>query len=720
MKKHILACLDWLCYLAGIYGVFFFLCTLEDFSFQRQAVGIVTFLAASAFWILKNQKKKTALIMAVFLILFVAGCAMTYGQRALLFHTWCALLIMLVVCMLIWIFFVFTRNRILLNLITTVMILAPPFLGGTQSTLSVILLLLFQVMFTASALIGRGWKKEHTSPDPHMNRHILALTGGCCLGLLLIASCTSLLFEEELFSFAYQAEGAISRSLQELSGRTDPISSGGEISRGNNYRTGEVQMEVHVSRLPEETLYLKGFTGDTYTGNRWEPVGNEEELFDDIEKQMGWDGWSRWIHDMLENGPFTYFSSGTNMPQTIELEITPQKRMGTYYAPYYSRWTGYGEDYQSYLFSFFESSDRPDSLNIRIDASRRYFEWLQEISNAYLSAAQKYYTEVPEEILPRLTELCREHPLKTTGEVTEFILDTLWSETSYSLTPGFSSFTDDIVESFLFDRKEGCCVHYASTAALMYRMYGIPARYVSGYAVSPDQFQKDDVNGYRAQVTDESAHAWVEIYQAETGWIPVEVTPSSGQTQEITNLLAEVPDRAKADERPGASGQTSSGNTEEDEEDSNADTDSQEAEEEGISFRLSEYFHVWYLIPALAFIVILVLLRRTILLKRAAGYQVRQSFGYLILILHACGKMKSFHGAEADFADILKTTVPVLKNEEIRSMMAAVNAAAYGDKAPSEEENVLLHEICQKTVRFFYASANPFKKFLLRFWNAFL
>lgn len=128
----------------------------------------------------------------------------------------------------------------------------------------------------------------------------------------------------------------------------------------------------------------------------------------------------------------------------------------------------------------------------------------------------------------------------------------------------------------------------------------------------------------------------------------------------------------------------------EDEEDSNADTDSQEAEEEGISLRLSEYFHVWYLIPALAFIVILVLLRRTILLKRAAEYQVRQSFGYLILILHACGKMKSFHGAEADFADILKTTVPVLKNEEIRSMMAAVNAAAYGDKAPSEEENVLL------------------------------
>lgn len=28
--------------------------------------------------------------------------------------------------------------------------------------------------------------------------------------------------------------------------------------------------------------------------------------------------------------------------------------------------------------------------------------------------------------------------------------------------------------------------------------------------------------------------------------------------------------------------------------------------------------------------------------------------------------------------------------------------------------------LCQKTVRFFYASANPFKKFLLRFWNAFL
>lgn len=552
-----------------------------------------------------------------------------------------------------------------------------------------------------------------------MNRHILALTGGCCLVLLLIASCTSLLFEDELFSFAYQAEGAISRTLQEISGRTDPISAGGEISRGNNYRTGEVQMEVRVSKLPNETLYLKGFTGQTYTGNRWEPVGNEEEIFIDIEKQMGWDGWSQWIHDMFENGPFTYFSSGTNMPKTIELEITPQTRMGTYYAPYNSRWTGYGEEYQSYLFSFYESSDRPDSLNLQVDASRRYFDWLQEISSAYQKAAEKYYTEVPEEILPRLEELCREHPLETTGEVTDFILDTLWSETSYSLTPGFSSFTDDIVESFLFERKEGYCVHYASTAALMYRMYGIPARYVSGYAVSPDQFQKDDLNGYSAQVTDESAHAWVEIYQGDIGWIPVEVTPSSGQTPEIASLLAEASDRVETDDNQGASGQDSSDNTEENEADSKTDTSRQEAEEES-SLPLSEYLHAWYFIPALALIVILVLLRRTILLKRAAGYQVRESFGYLILILHACGKMKSFHGAEADFADNLMAVVPVLEKEEIRNMMTAVNAAAYGDKAPSEEENELLRRICQKTVWFFYTSANPFKKFLLRFWNAFL
>ena len=44
----------------------------------------------------------------------------------------------------------------------------------------------------------------------------------------------------------------------------------------------------------------------------------------------------------------------------------------------------------------------------------------------------------------------------------------------------------DFVEHFLTDTKIGHSVHYASAAALMFRYYGIPSRYVEGYLVTPE------------------------------------------------------------------------------------------------------------------------------------------------------------------------------------------------------------------------------------------
>lgn len=58
----------------------------------------------------------------------------------------------------------------------------------------------------------------------------------------------------------------------------------------------------------------------------------------------------------------------------------------------------------------------------------------------------------------------------------------------------------------------------------MFRLLGVPARYVTGYVVTPEDFTEDG-DGYTAQIPDTQAHAWVEVYRAGKGWIPVEVTP---------------------------------------------------------------------------------------------------------------------------------------------------------------------------------------------------
>ena len=78
---------------------------------------------------------------------------------------------------------------------------------------------------------------------------------------------------------------------------------------------------------------------------------------------------------------------------------------------------------------------------------------------------------------------------------------------------------EDFVTHFLTTGR-GYCVHFASAATLLLRLQGIPARYVSGYALSiPESGQ--------AQALDSNAHAWVEIYLEGYGWYPVEVTPTT-------------------------------------------------------------------------------------------------------------------------------------------------------------------------------------------------
>lgn len=76
----------------------------------------------------------------------------------------------------------------------------------------------------------------------------------------------------------------------------------------------------------------------------------------------------------------------------------------------------------------------------------------------------------------------------------------------------------DFVRYFLTESGEGRCVHFATTATLLYRSLGYPARFVSGYSAV--------VEKTTTLVPDYAAHAWTEIWIDGLGWIPVDVTPA--------------------------------------------------------------------------------------------------------------------------------------------------------------------------------------------------
>lgn len=90
---------------------------------------------------------------------------------------------------------------------------------------------------------------------------------------------------------------------------------------------------------------------------------------------------------------------------------------------------------------------------------------------------------------------------------------------SYSLQVGRDT-SVSALEEFLTTRQ-GYCVHFASTMALMARALDIPARVVVGYL--PGKALPDGT----WVVTGKEAHAWPELFFPGSGWVRFEPTPSS-------------------------------------------------------------------------------------------------------------------------------------------------------------------------------------------------
>ena len=84
------------------------------------------------------------------------------------------------------------------------------------------------------------------------------------------------------------------------------------------------------------------------------------------------------------------------------------------------------------------------------------------------------------------------------------------------------------VETFLTKTHEGYCVQFASSAVLLLREAGIPARYVEGYIATGfyNHRGEDAVSRYKTTVRDSNAHAWIEVWFDGIGWVQYETTPA--------------------------------------------------------------------------------------------------------------------------------------------------------------------------------------------------
>ena len=81
----------------------------------------------------------------------------------------------------------------------------------------------------------------------------------------------------------------------------------------------------------------------------------------------------------------------------------------------------------------------------------------------------------------------------------------------------------DPLSYFLFEKRAAHCEFFASATAVLLRLGGVPTRYVTGFAGG-----NYNPLGHYWIVRQQEAHAWVEAYLPETGWVTVDTTPAAG------------------------------------------------------------------------------------------------------------------------------------------------------------------------------------------------
>lgn len=115
---------------------------------------------------------------------------------------------------------------------------------------------------------------------------------------------------------------------------------------------------------------------------------------------------------------------------------------------------------------------------------------------------------------------------KFSNEVMDKLVTYIRQHMSYTTAPKKITEGEDPVNSAMYDVHEGYCVHFASAAAVGFRILGISTVYNTGYVVPSSAWIKQSDGTYRAVVLDKYSHAWIEAYSEDDGdWVIVDATP---------------------------------------------------------------------------------------------------------------------------------------------------------------------------------------------------
>ena len=447
----------------------------------------------------------------------------------------------------------------------------------------------------------------------------------------------------------------------------------GGLARGKLGGIGSVapdyETDLIVTYVPEstDTIYLRAFVGNQYQRDRFAEDRNTDYPTSSEPFHMGEDEELRVM--TIEN---------------VDADVD------YYYTPYHTA-SVEGDSAGVYAIEYIPD---PVAVSYPIDDREMTDYTLYAFSN---------YLDVPESLIPILDDTVKRADMIVSERGSEgmllccYKLQKYFAENyKYSLRPGRTPMGTDVVGYFLTEQDRGYCMHYASAATLLLRYVGIPARYCEGYVIQASDLEQglivseeDGVTTVEVEITDASAHAWVEIYIQNYGWIPYEMTPPSFDEEEPINaggLFGILSQLFTAAEREDAEGADSNGLDDEDFDAFGKIAKSLEFLVKPVGYSLAVIILILILIPVI---------RRLVTVFRVMSYRRKGKYSEAILVRYKSYtafliRKKLIASSNADSVSVGEELSGNYESEEIRSKIMEVaetirKAAFSGHEISAEE-----------------------------------
>lgn len=299
---------------------------------------------------------------------------------------------------------------------------------------------------------------------------------------------------------------------------------------------------------------------------------------------------------------------------------------------------------------------------------------LDRMEASYAAYAASRYTAVPDgydELQTLCDEAKKDQKLTEAADIGDYIRAYLNTNYQYNASAPQPPEGADPIRYFLTESKQGYSVQFASAAVVMFRIFGLPARYVVGYAAPQSLFTQQEDGNWHAILQDDNAHAWAEVYISGQGWTPMEMTPGVLVSAQQADLRTDPLPETQGQDTAPAAGESS-------------------ANEPAATIVPRSRLVLAALLGGclLAAAVLLVLARRHAMGYGRGSYNVRvlAVFGSIYRLLVRRGLPPDTPSDAPEFAAFLQSCVPALEPQDAEALLALAQAAQFGAGTMTEQD----------------------------------